>query len=137
MDQLVTARQHCYKRGMKVLEVAFSCYAVTDLKRAREFYEGVLQLKPTSIFEKGDMGFIEYELGPHTLAIGAGAPIFKPGPDGGVVALEVEDFSEAISHLKNRNVKFVMEGYDGPVCHMATITDPDGNQIVIHKRKPK
>lgn len=27
---------------MKVIEIAFTCYPVTDLKRAREFYEGVL-----------------------------------------------------------------------------------------------
>ena len=30
---------------MKVIELAFCCYAVTDMKRAREFYEGVLNLK--------------------------------------------------------------------------------------------
>jgi len=28
---------------MKVIELAFCCYAVTDMKRAREFYEGVLK----------------------------------------------------------------------------------------------
>lgn len=27
---------------MKVTEIAFSCYPVTDVARAREFYEGVL-----------------------------------------------------------------------------------------------
>ena len=27
---------------MKVIELAFCCYAVTEMKRAREFYEGVL-----------------------------------------------------------------------------------------------
>jgi predicted enzyme related to lactoylglutathione lyase len=122
---------------MKPIEIAFSCYAVTNLKRAREFYEGVLNLKPSSVFEKGDMGFVEYELGPHTLAIGAGAEIFKPGPTGATVALEVEDFDAAIASLKTKKVRFVLESYDGPACRMATIADPDGNQIVIHKRKVK
>ena len=28
---------------MKVIELAFCCYAVTDMTRAREFYEGVLK----------------------------------------------------------------------------------------------
>jgi predicted enzyme related to lactoylglutathione lyase len=120
---------------MKAIEVAFSCYAVTDLKRARTFYEDVLGLKPCSVFEKEGMGFIEYELGPHTLAIGAGAELFKPGPTGATVALEVEDFDEAIKSLKARQVRFVMESYDTPVCRMAAIADPDGNFLMIHKRK--
>ena len=33
---------------INVKEVAFSCYAVTDMDRARKFYEGVLGLKPTT-----------------------------------------------------------------------------------------
>jgi predicted enzyme related to lactoylglutathione lyase len=120
---------------MKAIEVAFSCYAVTDLPRARNFYENVLHLKPSSVFEKENMGFIEYEIGPHTLAIGAGAEIFKPGPTGGTVALEVENFDEAIRSLKENNATFIMDKYESPGCMMATIEDPDGNRIVIHKRK--
>ena len=122
---------------MKPTEVAFSGYAVTDLKRARDFYENVLNLKPCSVFEKGTMGFIEYEVGPHTLTIGAGAELFKPGPTGATVALEVEDFQEAIKTLKEKKVRFVMETYETPVCWMAAIEDPDGNRIMIHKRKAK
>ena len=29
---------------LRVTEIAFSCYAVTDMARARKFYEGVLGL---------------------------------------------------------------------------------------------
>jgi len=36
---------------LKVIEIAFSCYAVTDFARARKFYEGVLGLKPTLVTE--------------------------------------------------------------------------------------
>jgi hypothetical protein len=32
---------------MKVIEVAFTGYPVTDIARAREFYEGALKLEPT------------------------------------------------------------------------------------------
>ena len=122
---------------MKPIEIAFSCYAVTNIKRAREFYEGVLNLQPSSVFEKDDMAFIEYELGPHTLAIGAGATYFKPGPNGASVALEVEDFDLAFQSLKARNVRMVSEPMDFPTCRMAIIEDPDKNLIVIHKRKAK
>ena len=38
---------------MKVIELAFCCYAVTDMKRAREFYEGVLNLQPTTVTDTG------------------------------------------------------------------------------------
>ena len=36
---------------LKVTELAFCCYAVTDIQRARDFYEGVLGLKPKTILE--------------------------------------------------------------------------------------
>ena len=74
-------------------------------------------------------------MGPLTLAIGSGAEQFKPGSHGATAALEVEDFDEAISSLKHAGVKILMDPYESPVCFMALIEDPDGNQIMIHKRK--
>jgi predicted enzyme related to lactoylglutathione lyase len=119
---------------LKVIELAFCCYAVTDMTRARAFYEGVLGLKPTSVFEGPENKWVEYEFGPYALAIGS-APGWKPSPDGCTAALEVENFDEAIAHLRANNVKFRMEPAPAPVCHMAMISDPDGNTICIHKRK--
>jgi len=121
--------------NMKPIEIAFVCYAVSDLKRARAFYEGVLNLKPGSVWEGENSGFIEYEMGPYTLAIGCGAEYFKPGTQGATAALEVEDFNEAVESLKRANVKIVMQPFESPVCFMTLIQDPDGNQIMIHKRK--
>ena len=37
--------------------------------------------------------------------------------------------------LKQRGVKFDMEKMETPVCWMAQFRDPDGNKLVIHKRK--
>jgi predicted enzyme related to lactoylglutathione lyase len=121
---------------MKVVELAFCCYAVTDMPRARAFYEGVLGLKPTTVIDSEHSKWIEYEFGPYALAIGA-APIFKPSPDGCAAALEVEDFDGAIAELKQSNVKFRIEPFQSPVCRMAMIFDPDGNTIGIHKRNAK
>lgn len=118
---------------LKVIEMAFACYAVTDISRARSFYEGVLGLVPTTIF--GEQ-WVEYEFGPYALAIGS-SPEWKPSPDGCSVGLEVEDFNAAVEHLRAHNVKFRMEPGETPVCHMAMIFDPDGNTVCIHKRKPK
>jgi predicted enzyme related to lactoylglutathione lyase len=123
---------------LKVTEIAFSCYPVTDMARARKFYEGVLGLKPTMVVgEAGGMQWTEYDIGPGTLAIGAGPPDWKPRSDGCSVGLEMEDFDAAIAHLRANNVKFRMEPFPTPVCKMAFISDPDGNTICIHKRHAK
>ncbi len=115
---------------LKVTEIAFCCYAVTDLPRARAFYEGALGLHPTTVAEGQ---WVEYEFGPYALAIGC-APGFNPSPDGCTAALEVEDFDAAISHLRANQVKFRMEPTQCPGCRMAMVFDPDGNTLCIHKR---
>lgn len=117
---------------LKVTEIAFACYAVTELPRARAFYEGVLGLKPTQIF---GAQWVEYDIGATTLSIGS-APDWKPSPDGCTVALEVENFDDAIAHLQANHVKFRLEPMTTPVCRMAMVFDPDGNTIGIHKRNP-
>lgn len=119
----------------KVLEFAFVGYPVTDVARARSFYEGVLNLAPASVFEHEGKEWIEYEVGPHVLAISNMAgDQWKPSADGPSVALEVENFDEAIEHLRNNGVRFVLEPFASPVCRTAIISDPDGNSIAIHKR---
>jgi predicted enzyme related to lactoylglutathione lyase len=121
---------------IKVKEIAFSCYAVTDMARARKFYEETLGLKPTTVANSDFGKWVEYEIGPHTLAIGS-ADGWKPSPDGCSVALEVEDFDVAVAHLRAHNAKFRIEPMPTPICHMAMIFDPDGNSICIHKRNSK
>jgi catechol 2,3-dioxygenase-like lactoylglutathione lyase family enzyme len=115
---------------MQVTEIAFSVYPVTDLKRARAFYEGTLGLKPEMVYEGDNAGYIEYEIGPGVLAIGAGSEQLKAS-----VALEVDDFDLAIKELKEAGLKFVIEPLDFPGCRMAAVLDPDGNTVTIHRRK--
>src|SRR6185436_16034278 len=105
---------------LKVTEIAFCCYSVTDMKRARDFYEGVLGLKPTTINSSEHGQWTEYSFGPYALAIGA-APGFKPSPDGCCAGLEVEDFEGAVSHLRAHNVKFRMDPMPTPICRMAIV----------------
>lgn len=119
---------------MKIVELAFTGYPVTDLKRARQFYEGALGLVASRTFGDENTGWIEYDIGPGTLAIGNIAPDWKPAPGGGCAGLEVEDFPSAIEHLKAAGCH--LEGpMESPVCHMAIVSDPDGNSLAIHKRK--
>jgi catechol 2,3-dioxygenase-like lactoylglutathione lyase family enzyme len=120
---------------MKIVEIAFAVYGVSDLNRARRFYEETLGLQPTKTYVKGTLGMIEYDIGTGTLAIGAGVPLFKPAAGGGVVALEVNDFNAAVKRLREHGIKFLAEPHETPVCHLVTIADPDVNLLMIHKRK--
>jgi len=120
---------------MKVIEIAFAGYPVTDLKRARLFYEGALGLKPERTFGNETDAWIEYDIGPGTLSITNMAPQWKPSSGGGSVALEVEDFPAAIQQLKSAGYSILLGPFETPVCHMAVVSDPDGNSITIHKRK--
>lgn len=120
---------------MKVTEIAFSSYPVTDIPRSRAFYEGVLGLALTYETDMGEKGhWIEYDIGPGTLAIGRSAG-WKPSSDGCTVALEVEDFDKAVASIHAAGVPVRMGPFETPVCHMIMITDPDENTIIIHKRK--
>lgn len=120
---------------MKATNIAFTGIPVTDMKRARAFYEGQLGLKPSREFGEGV--WIEYVIGSDTLAIGSVGDQWKPSSEGTSVAIEVEDFNAAIGGLKKAGVPFAAEGIESPVCHMAVVQDPDGNKIIIHKLKTK
>jgi len=121
---------------LKVTEIAFSCYPVIDMARARQFYEGVLGLKSTHVVgQPGGMQWTEYDIASGTLCLGAGAPDWKPRADGCSVGLEVEDFDAAVAHLRANKVEFHMDPFETPVCRMAFVLDPDGNALCIHKRK--
>jgi catechol 2,3-dioxygenase-like lactoylglutathione lyase family enzyme len=119
---------------IKVNEIAFTGYPVTDKARARAFYEGILNLKPAMESEHEGGFWIEYDIAGSTLAISnywKGAE--KCGPS---LALEVDDYEATLEILKAKGVTFDGDPMDFPSCHFAVITDPDGNLLVIHKRKP-
>ena len=119
---------------IQVTAFAFTGYPVTDIRRARAFYENLLGLKPASVFGESDAQWVEYELGDSTLAISNMAPDWKPG-HGPSIALEVADFPSAIAELRQAKVTFIVEPTDSPVCHMAVVHDPDGNFVTLHQRK--
>jgi predicted enzyme related to lactoylglutathione lyase len=118
---------------MKIKSIAFIGIPVTDMKRAREFYQNVLGLKVSDEMMSGK--WIEYAVGDNTLAIANVGEQWTPSDQGTGVALELEDFDEAIKHLKDRQVAFAAEPFETPCCHMAIIQDPDGNKLIIHKLK--
>jgi predicted enzyme related to lactoylglutathione lyase len=113
-------------------EVAFIAIAVSDAERARKFYQETLELKPATTAMGG--AWVEYELGATTIGVGC-HPAWQPSRDGTTVAFEVDDMDATIRKLKERGVSFEMEKTETPVCWMAQFRDPDGNKLVVHKRK--
>lgn len=125
---------------MKITELAFTGTPVTDMKRAKAFYEGVLGLKKARGFgqSEGDEQWVEYDIGAGCLAIITGAADqWPPRAAGTAAALEVEDFEGAVAELKKANVKFIWDPRESPGCWMTVVTDPDGNWVVLHKRKAR
>jgi predicted enzyme related to lactoylglutathione lyase len=117
-----------------IKEVAFVAIAVSDAERARKFYQETLELKPETTGMGG--AWVEYEAGATTIGVGC-HPNWKPSRDGTTVAFEVDDIDATIATLKKRGVEFDMDKTETPVCWMAQFRDPDGNKLVVHKRKSK
>jgi predicted enzyme related to lactoylglutathione lyase len=122
---------------MKITEIAFVGYPVSDIKKSRAFYEDVLGLKVGEFDHEmeGMPGkyWIEYDIGGSTFAISNAWE--ASGQSGPSVAFEVDDFEASIERLKSEGVQILADRIDSPVCCFALITDPDGTAITIHKRK--
>jgi predicted enzyme related to lactoylglutathione lyase len=116
---------------MKIKNIAFVGIPVTDMKRAREFYEAVLGLQPDP--EMTGEQWTEYSIGEGTFAIACVGEQWKPSNEGTSAALEVENLEEAIAEFEQREIAY--DKVDSPVCRMAIIEDPDGNKLIIHKLK--
>ena len=112
---------------MKIKEIAFVCCAVSDMSRARAFYERVLGLKPNAPVGP-DPYCIEYDVGAGTFAIERN-PDWPVSPDGMSVTFEVEDFEAAVRHLRDHGIAFFLGPTETKVCHWAAFRDPDGNAL--------
>ena len=118
---------------MKINNLAFVGIPVTDIKRAREFYEGVLGLAIAE--EMMDGNWIEYAVGDNIVAIANVGAQWMPSEQGTSAALEVKNFEQTVNELRRRGVRFAAEPFETPCCHMAVVQDPDGNKLIIHKLK--
>jgi catechol 2,3-dioxygenase-like lactoylglutathione lyase family enzyme len=62
-------------------------------------------------------------------------PGLARSPDGMFVTFEVEDFEAAVRHLRDHDVPFFLGPTETKICQWVAFRDPDGNRLVIHKRK--
>lgn len=114
-----------------IKEFAFVGVPVTDLPRARAFYEGVFGLKPSS--EPSEKN-VEYDVGASTLMIANYGETWKPAKGGTLAAFEVGNVDEFTGRVKASGAVVQMEPTDSPVCRFSMVLDPDGNCLMLHKR---
>jgi predicted enzyme related to lactoylglutathione lyase len=106
-------------------------YPVTDMPRARAFYEDTLSLPPSSSGPQSP--WVEFDLpGGGCLAI---TTVTGEKPGGGTIAFKVDDLAATVADLKAKSVTFAAEGIESPVCHMTIVKDPDGNSTILHELK--
>lgn len=117
--------------------VAFTMYPVADMARAKAFYEDTLGLPPANELVPGK--WIEFDMPEGgCLALSTMIEGAKPSADaGGSLALEVEDIASLCETLKSKDVKFKMDLFESPVCHMAVVLDTEGNSFMLHQLKRK
>jgi len=107
--------------------IAFVGSPVTNMNRAREFYEGVLgSLLDT---EMTGVHWAEYPIGGGTLALASVGEHWKPSQDGTSAALEVDIWARRSRAWKSEKFSTTRS--------MAVVQDPDDNKIIIHKLKPE
>jgi uncharacterized protein YndB with AHSA1/START domain/predicted enzyme related to lactoylglutathione lyase len=128
LDPVVAAAD----RGFTITGMDLSGFMVKDAPRAIAFYRDVLGLEPVTVYS-GDRG-AEYVLpdGSDFGLWGGGGPIpFQPSNG---ILFAVDDLDAAVAALKARGIPILMQN-ETPNCFMASIADPEGNSIFLHKRK--
>ena len=120
--------------SIQVKEFAFVFYPVTDVARARKFYEGLLGLKVGYEIEYSPgRWWIEYDVAGQALAISNDIP----GQPAAALALEVADLDAALQAVKAAKFKVVLDVMEFPPCRMFKVRDADENVITLHQRKAK
>jgi catechol 2,3-dioxygenase-like lactoylglutathione lyase family enzyme len=118
---------------------AYPTVAVSDIDRAREFYEQTLGFTPSSVNPAG----VFYPAGGGTRFL-----VYPSGEAGSNTAtylgFEVTDIEREVADLKGRGIAFEhYEGYtnadgiaDTPTVRSAWFRDPDGNIVGVAQLRP-
>ena len=101
-----------------------------DAERSRAFYRDVLGFRPDEHAEwdqwAGDTCFAIWE------PARQGMPFVVQ--QGNPLPLRCDDVAETRAALEAKGVQFFGDTLDTGVCHMAFFADPDGNQLMLHRR---
>ncbi len=116
-----------------VKHIAFTVYPVTDIVRARAFYEDDLGLKPSMDFEGK---WVEYEPADGCFALTTMMEGVSPSAcAGGKIAFEVDDVDDMVDTFRKKGIPVIIEPMSTPFCRMAVVSDPEGNGVILHALK--
>ena len=120
---------------MKVRAIDFIMLGVADMDRALRFYRDTLGMD----FPLGGGGddWKEFDSPPVAFALDRVRGNRAEGATPGLVALAlaVDDVDAAVEELRAKGVPIVKEPWEADVCYQAVIRAPDGNEIILHRRK--
>ena len=108
-----------------------------DLETARAFYENVLGLEASSVWQRPgeDAVGAEFETGTVTIALincpGLGIPFSPTRRRSRCRSTTSPPPAPSSSHAAST---FLGDTIDSGVCHMANFKDPDGNAMMLHQR---
>ena len=101
-----------------------------DAERSRAFYGETLGLRPD------EHGRFEFWAGETCLGIWEPERLgreFEPQRNAHL-ALSVADVEATRAELEAKGIEFFGDTLDTGVCHMAFFRDPDGNDLMLHRR---
>ena len=107
------------------------CYCAKDFARAKNFYQNVLGLKPSSM---GGETWTEFDLDDGTTFALAQLPDGKFYPTGGAM-FAVPDVQAAVEAARAAGATVYVDTMEGPACQSAWCEDSEGNNFAVHKRK--
>ena len=111
-----------------------TAYLVKDLPRATKFYTDFFGFAPTLSFGVG----AEWTF-PTGETFGIVKPPEAPWEKGGGVHFGVDDVNAAVAAGKAKGITFVDDAkvYETPGCFLAFALDSEGNEFILHERKPR
>ena len=120
-----------------IKDVAFTAYPSNDVAGTRAWYERVLGLAFAGPYiEDGVEKYNEAQLPNGCFSLMASEWVGRePGTAAGI-AFEVDDLESAVRSLRDAGVP-VRAMEDSAVCRQTSITDPEGNTVRLHQRKPQ
>jgi len=100
-----------------------------DIKKLAPFYRDMIELKPAM---EGD-DFAVFEAGAALLALGIHSEVKgrSKEPNRIMVDLEVDDCQAEYDRLRAKGVEFIREPSEDQGFIVATLLDPDGNQLQL------
>jgi catechol 2,3-dioxygenase-like lactoylglutathione lyase family enzyme len=116
--------------GVEISGVDFVAVPSTNWQRSRAFYVDTLGLRAD--------GHAQAEFWVGSTCFGIWEPErmgmeFVPQRNAHI-ALHVDDVAAARADLEAKGIEFYGEILDSGVCHMAFFRDPDGNDLMLHRR---